>query len=1137
MVAGLILSWFRYEIECKATISTGRTGGTSGLDAISVATTDCFHTNDQSLDVLENFATVTASVEEMGSGAFERKWGVILGIDVRTFTDTGSGTPRSTLELENLKVYMKENPPGTGIPFWVVTWTAANWYRDGVFIEDFGAGTFNGFHFAPSGVPLLGVPAQLSGSASINPQPDLGFVSVDNSVQAEQAVGAAYSEVSNVVENTVHAIEDPFSDVVECPYSLTSFRHSNDDDNGTPGKLTVDATANGGWRFKPDSGSAYITPAVTVSPDLFIGVPGPCACAPVKPPTVGGSDTFALVVTSYAEIDLTSTDTSSELSDAGVHGFPNWTRSLRRMNPDYRALVRRYAMIGSKSRQISRCQHSDPGDEPPIVCQSSQNSNYPHDVLAPGGVTHGELAHFALPIANLVNFGGSPLWSFLLDYPIDGSDQWKVLGSAEDAGKYWLPIREQLMFQASLPEPEKFKTRNSVVTEPLMSGVYSEPFMLGGVAGQRTSWWGISRFDKMAYAIPGTFTYTAANSGLFTAVSNCSLAFGGDITVTLDGGQTSCVVRLDQASFSLDPFMLAQIAEAFATEWSDGSAAVVSVDVYLENPHGDKTLLTSVSSATAVRRKDEFDDSKYAGSWGQDLGAGTVADTGVDSEPEGESAAVMADTAAGRERVHSYQLLGGYGAKYLRFEIVVDTAGGTMSLKYPVMDMRSSAGDVVIENGAWATVVWADGPGVRFGQWDWTDGFVLNTVPTVALLGQAPFPAKGKKCSITDALAFKHLVLEGDVPNAAAIDADVAALYDTVEAPNQDFVDADDLDTHSVLVPDPRSLDTRDNAGIFLLITSRREVPPGLGLPVPVRNVQYDEDRDDWGGTSLSLIKSPRELLYRARSVVELVDPRDSSVWTTDVEILSGWHSARHDHPLNAPDNDEGATFEVTSGKVFATVSPWHGYVGVLEGPAIAKDPTNYTLPNGAYCRAHTLDGNIQFRYADWTVPEGGFNVATEVTATGDDTHPCIAHDPATLRIYLIWQREDPAGTFDCRQATSDDAGATWSSEVPLGDWKYPRVASNRAGTLLFMGFKHDSGSSGPGKLFHRVQLAGDTSPSAELAITDGVPADIDFEDDRFDIVDGKDSSGRWILTAKLEGETDVSEFHSFDEGATWEVI
>lgn len=1124
MLAGLIISWSRFEIEAKATIAVTRTGA-APEDGKSSASCACQSTTDQSTPFLETTASVTASVEDFGSGGAERKWFVTLGAFIsHEVTESGGGTPRSTLTFENLKVYEIEL---LGAPVWFVSWTQAAWKRDGVLDRNLGAGSFIRNHFAPSGVPILGIPAQLGGLASINPAALLGTIDDGSSVRSEQLVASAYNEVSSVVGNDVHELEDPLSDAIVAPYSLSAFRHSNGDNNAVTGSTAVDATANGGWRFKATPGGAFIAPAVTVNVAGFIGAPGPCDCSPGSP-IVAGSSTFSLSVSSFAEEAALALDTQGERQSAVVWGFPAYTKSLRRMNSDYRVLLRRFAMLGAKRRQESTC-----GFSGPEICQVSLSSEFPLDVLATGGKTALSLNHFSIPIANYVNFNCSPLWSFFVDYPPNGSDQWKVAGIARNADIYWVPAREQLMFQESLPPEEKFKTRNSIVSEPLFNSLYATPF-IDFTTGQITSWWGISRFDKMAYAIPGTFTYTSANSGRFTAVSDCSLAFGANITVTLDGGKTSCVVRLDLASFTADPFMLPQIAELFAVQWSDGSAAVVSVDVFLESPLGDKTLLTSVSSPTGVRRKDKFDDSKFAGSWGQNFGLNEVADTGLDVGADGESATVMADV----NRNQAYQLLGGYGAKFLRFEIVVDTAGGTMNLEYPVLTMRTSTAEVVIENGLWGVLVWADGPGMRFTQWDWTNGinYVSPTVPLLAKFGVPGNPLFGKKSSITDALAFKHCVLEGNAPSQANVDADVAALYDTVEAPLQNFFDADDIDVHSFLVPDPTTPKTsRDDAGIFILVNSRREVPPAICLPVPARTVDYDQDLTDWGMTSLSFIKSPRELLYRSATLIELVNPADSTVWTTDVLIAPGWRSARHDHELNAPDNDEGATFEVTGSKVFATVSPWHGYTGVLEG-GVAADPTNYTMPSGAYMRAHVIDGNIQFRYADWTVPEGGFDVSTEVTTTGDDSHPCIAHDPATGRIHLVFQREDPAGTFDAIQVTSDDAGATWSAEVSLGAWKYPRVSANRSGSLLFMGFKHNSGSSGPGKLFHRFQASGDASPSAELAIQDGVPADIDVADERFDIVDAKDSAGRWILVAREDGDPEVSEFHSFDEGKTWSV-
>ena len=1132
MNAGLVLSWYRYEIEATATTSVSRTGDTVAEDTTSGAATLCNNTVDQTSAALQSLASVSASVEQDGgTGAYTRKWGVtFLGSSFEA-SASGDGSPRSTLEFENLKVYQVPLPGQPDVPIWKVTWTQATWYRDGTLDRTFGSGFVNGAHFAPSGVPFLGIPALLLSSSSITPQPALGIGGGPGggSTQAEQQTVPAYSEVSNVVTDAVHEIEDPFLDAISAPYDVNASRHASGTDNPAPQrrKVTVSGTAAGGWRFKPESGGAWITPPVTVSATGFIATPGTCACNPGAP-TVGGSTTFDLTASSYSEVDYVALDTRTERRSGSVWGFPAWTKALRRMNSGYRVLLRRYAMLGAARRQTAQCGR---GEIDPDVCQVDLTSTFPHDVLAAGGVTFGRLAHFAVEIANYVNFNCSPLWSFLVDYPIDGSDIWKVAGVAENASTYWVPLREQWMFQPSLPGAEKYRTRNSIVSEPLFNSYYGTQF-IPVTTGQITSWWGISRFDKMSYTVPSTFAYASANSGLFSAVSDCSLAFGANITVTLDGGKTSCVVRLDLASFSADPFMLPQLAEKTAVEWSDGSAAVVSVDVYVENPHGDKALLTSASSATAVRRPDAARaDSKYAGSWGQDHGLGTVTDTGTDSTGAGESATVMAF--GSEERVHAFQLIAGYGAKYLRFEIAVDSAGGTMNLEYPVLTLATTSAKVVIENGHWAAIVWDDGPGVRFGQWDWTNGTLFQSPPFVSKLGVPGFPVGGKKSSITDALCFKHVMLEGNVASAAAVDADVAALYDTTEAPSQNFVDADDIDVHAFVLPDPKGA---AKAGLFILVNSRREVPPAICLPVQARTGDYERSLTQWGLTSLSFVQSPRKIVYRsAGSVVSLTDPADGSVWTSEVPVALGWKAAVHDREV---DNDEAATFLLKrAGVELAKVSPWHGYFCVLDtGPGAS--PANLHRPQGPYMRATVEDGDVWFRQANFSVPDLGFDNASRVTTTGKDGQPHFAIDLVTGSIVLRWTRDDPAGTFKVYEALSDDEGASWSTEtMVITNAKHPRVLSLADGTMAYFAFRHNSGSSGPGKILVRVQKAGETSPSAEKFLVDDLGADLEFEDDTFDLHEGSDGAATVVMVALVKAATSVSEHVSYDDGQSFEAV
>jgi hypothetical protein len=53
----------------------------------------------------------------------------------------------------------------------------------------------------------------------------------------------------------------------------------------------------------------------------------------------------------------------------------------------------------------------------------------------------------------------------------------------------------------------------------------------------------------------------------------------------------------------------------------------------------------------------------------------------------------------------------------------------------------------------------------------------------------------------------------------------------------------------------------------------------------------------------------------------------------------------------------------------------------------------------------------------------------------------------------------------------------------------------------------------------------------------DSAAADIEFEDESFHIFPAYDGSARWVLTAKAYGDTDVSQWESFDLCRTWNLI
>lgn len=1122
MQSGTHLSWYRYQLESRLTdFSVDRGGTTSGLTAIAAGSAVSQYTLDQST-ALQTFAFAACRIEQASDGTYTRTWSYKVGLSTGSTSSGGSGDMTSMLEFQDLKVSLVFF---LGSYVFLASWSNVDWYVDGSLHTSLGPGSQHGTHFAPSGVPLLGIPASVQCSCAVDPTISSGTVDELWHAVDSQSQAPAYERALKTIEDSASAFEAPLSDAIIAPYRLGAEKQSYDDPGGDY-HVQATASCSGGWRFKAESGGAWIAPAVTVeavgSP---IGSPGPCTCAPGFP-SVSGTTTFDLATDGYYRVQRSSDRASYETRGSTLWGFPAWQKSLSKMNGGYRAVVERFPMPGAKHEQQATCGTSDGS---PNVCDVALANFFPRKDSYLSGRAFGDLEHGTEDVASYANFTCSPLWSFLLYFPQDNttgtldSRDWTIDGATVLPSEYWIPIREQWAHYPYFPtRADESLKRNSIVTEPLKSGQLSG--LIAGYFGQETSWWGVSRFEKAAYTVPATYQYTSASSSLWSA-TDAGLTHGADVLVDLDPGKTSCTVRLLLHSFSVEPFMLPQLAQKFAVQWSNGSANVASVSVYLENPHGDTVLLTTASGATPVARPDSAqDDSKYAGSWAQDFGAGTVSDTGTDSQAEGESIDVL----AAEERVDAFQLLAGYGAKWLKFVVTVDAAGGTMHLAYPELTLPADPAAVCHENSNWAVLANKDGPGLRHTQLYWFDGTDLHTdPPLISPYGQDPFPVGAFKPSALDCLAYIANFLEGAEVNATGLETAMALYFDSDEGTTVGDLDAD---TVCLLASDP---DGAALEGLHLMVNSWRETPPCVGLPVPARDSVYDRDLTAWGLFSYSLCKGPRDVVARQGSGLEVIDPDDSSVWTSPVALTSGWEALRHDH---AVDGYEHATFLLKGSQEFAQLSPWHGYFALTPSEAVLRNPWNFHLEYDHYHRAGVLNGDIQYRQADKGYPP--FDQSVDAFTTGKDSYPRMAVDPLTQRMHLVWIREDPPGTFGCYLATSDDEGRTWSSEeVTISDGRFPTVACSRDGTVVIMAFKYDSGTSGPGTVYQRVRKMGDADFSAEAQVKDSGGTPIAFAEDTFHVSQAFDAQHTWILAARPSGSGDVREYLSYDDCQTFQIV
>ena len=136
---------------------------------------------------------------------------------------------------------------------------------------------------------------------------------------------------------------------------------------------------------------------------------------------------------------------------------------------------------------------------------------------------------------------------------------------------------------------------------------------------------------------------------------------------------------------------------------------------------------------------------------------------------------------------------------------------------------------------------------------------------------------------------------------------------------------------------------------------------------------------------------------------------------------------------------------------------------------------------------------------------------------------------------YEMVYRDSSDGSVYWTRSTDDQQTFETPQEFFMAA-KYPDSFKD-ARYVGYAVFKHDSGSSGPGKIYLRIQGPADNTPGAEFPVADAVGVPISFADDSFGITAPKIGPAPWILSATKAGDTVPTEFESTDVGESWEEV
>lgn len=185
----------------------------------------------------------------------------------------------------------------------------------------------------------------------------------------------------------------------------------------------------------------------------------------------------------------------------------------------------------------------------------------------------------------------------------------------------------------------------------------------------------------------------------------------------------------------------------------------------------------------------------------------------------------------------------------------------------------------------------------------------------------------------------------------------------------------------------------------------------------------------------------------------------------------------------------------------------------------------------GRYTRVSTRNGQLWLLRADAGSPRGGWhhellwgsNVSTPRGLWNREfAFELVYRDTSDGHVY--WTR------------STDDQHTFETPEMLFMASKYPDAFHDSRWTGAAV-FKHDSGSSGVGKIYLRLRGPNSNTFAAEFTVKNAAGVAISFEDESFGITVPSIGPNAWVLTAKKAGDTEPSEWESTDNGASWEQV
>ena len=482
------------------------------------------------------------------------------------------------------------------------------------------------------------------------------------------------------------------------------------------------------------------------------------------------------------------------------------------------------------------------------------------------------------------------------------TNNWAVDGAPVDWADYWGLIREQHLNHAALPPSEARLTRNHIIGSPLENEQGNTPWLDSYANGYR--WIGVSRFQVLESTLSSSLTMSTSNPGSWASriqsgTADCTVTTGaGGITLSSFNVPTA-YVDLALAQWSNAPYLLLLRAKQVTAAWSATNVSAISVHLVAVDGAESAALATVSGSTFDVPRGTP---GKYAGSWAYDWGALAVTDTGTDDQASGDSSTAMSDPL----RMTGSMLGSDQTWQYLRFKVTPTNTALNVSLNWPVFTLFDTHPELVWESGKYCSLVWANGPAIRWGTQTWyISGLGFQDPPVSS--------APGTANTWIDGMSYRYRVLEGSGGTlTTTLPTDLSSMFDTFEGQS---IGTTDPSSHSWILPKGSDEKVR-----IALVNSYSEFPPMPCFPYRKRSTSTWAASGDFAQVVYDQVQETRKLISPKRSFI--LSDSGASVGGA-LTAPSNWFIWGYAPQLGNEETD----FHVRAGTTnYATIRPWHGF-------------------------------------------------------------------------------------------------------------------------------------------------------------------------------------------------------------------